>query len=197
MVGVGRLRGFVGLAVAVTVLLGGMEAAAAAPPPPKASPMTVLLARLAAEAPQGVQRQGPRRSFPVAGTQWDGITGLDPAYDSRLRDLVEDIAELSPEPEVRDAAAAALVAGTDQAIEEFLATGEPAAQAKARSRRNAQAASDLTSVKALAGTGGPVFRAELARVLAGSAEDRSAFLAYGAEIARSRTTRVRRMPRTG
>ncbi|WP_156757448.1 coiled-coil domain-containing protein [Actinokineospora pegani] len=117
---------------------------------------------------------------------WDGQAGLpDITGDLRLRALVADIAELDEDFEVRDAAAQAL-RGDDTAVMAFLTQGHDAARAMADHRRAETARRDLDAVRALAGSGGPIFNAEVQRVLAGSDADRAAFLAYGAEIARAR-----------
>ncbi|MGH3941759.1 MAG: ALF repeat-containing protein, partial [Pseudonocardiaceae bacterium] len=103
-----------------------------------------------------------------------------------MRELVVDIAELSPEPEVRDAAAAALASTDPGAIPEFLDHGEPAAQAAAKARKEHVARNNRTAVERLTGTGGPIFNAEVTAVLAGSDDDREAFLLYGKDIAADR-----------
>ncbi|MFD8500624.1 nucleic acid/nucleotide deaminase domain-containing protein [Amycolatopsis sp. NPDC059657] len=110
---------------------------------------------------------------------------MDITGDPRLRNLVADIAELDPEPEVRDAAHAAL-AGDDAAIMTFLSEGEDVARAAANARKADTARRDKTAVEALTGTGGPIFNAEVTRVLAGTDGDRAEFLAYGKDVAKLR-----------
>ncbi|MEQ0558616.1 nucleic acid/nucleotide deaminase domain-containing protein [Amycolatopsis sp. NEAU-NG30] len=137
----------------------------------------------------------PTGARPIPHTEypgWDGETGLGEPIDPRLWKLVADIAQLSEEPEVREAAQAALDAGTEDAIWEFLDTGEVEAQQRAQARRNETARLNREAVLDLRGTGGPIFNAEVERVLAGSDADRAAFLDYGKGIAAERDERNRR-----
>ncbi|GLY43734.1 hypothetical protein Amsp01_097570 [Amycolatopsis sp. NBRC 101858] len=143
-------------------------------------------------APVAVTAEDPR---PIPHTEypgWDGETGMGEALDPRLWKLVSDIAQLSEEPEVREAAQAALDAGTEDAIWEFLDTGEVEAQQRAEARRNETARLNREAVLDLRGTGGPIFNAEVERVLSGSDADRAAFLDYGRGIATERDERTRR-----
>jgi hypothetical protein len=123
---------------------------------------------------------------------WDGESGMGEPLDPRLWKLVSDIAQLSEEPEVRAAAQAALDAGTEDAVWEFLDTGEVEAQQRAQARRDETARLNREAVLDLRGTGGPIFNAEVERVLAGSDADRAAFLDYGRGIATERDERTRR-----
>ncbi|GGK38726.1 hypothetical protein GCM10010124_34430 [Pilimelia terevasa] len=96
--------------------------------------------------------------------------------------------ETDPEPEIRDAARAALDAGP-AAVDDFLYRGgydRAKVAVDARKRRDDQVARD--KIAPMRGTGGDVFNAEVERVLAPNATpgDRKAFLGYGAEIARGR-----------
>ncbi|RSM36956.1 hypothetical protein DMA12_38340 [Amycolatopsis balhimycina DSM 5908] len=137
----------------------------------------------------------PTGARPIPHTEypgWDGETGTGEPLDPRLWKLVSDIAQLSEEPEVRAAAQAALDAGTEDAIWEFLDTGEVEAQQRAQARRNETARLNREAVLNLRGTGGPIFNAEVERVLAGSDADRAAFLDYGRGIATERDERTRR-----
>ena len=149
-------------------------------------PVAAAPHRVAATADAPPARPIPHTDYPG----WDGTTGLGEAIDPFFRGLVADIAQLSEEPEVREAAAAALAANTDQAILDFLDVGEPEAQARAKARRDATARQNRTAVERLAGTGGPIFNAEVTRVLAGSDYDRAAFLAYGKDIAADRDAKT-------
>ncbi|WP_020669820.1 polymorphic toxin-type HINT domain-containing protein [Amycolatopsis nigrescens] len=162
--------------MAVAVVAGGVQPvqAIAAPVPP---------ARAAAAAPD-VPASEPRPMPESLYKEWNGTDGVDLTGDPRLRELVADIAELDAEPEVRDAAAAALF-GDDEAIMTFLMVGEPEARAKANARKAEKARADRAAIEPLRGTGGPSFNAAVERVLAGTDSDRDAFLAYGAEIARA------------
>lgn len=132
--------------------------------------------------PPGVQ---PAWSEPYP--EWDGKTGLPPGFlgDPRLRQIVADNAELAEDFEVRDPATAAL-AGDRTAIMAFLDTGLNQAKALAAARKQEQARRDRAEIEPLAGTGGPYFNVEVARVLAGTDSDRAAFLAYGKGIAQQR-----------
>jgi hypothetical protein len=151
--------------------------------------VTPAPAAVAAEdPPPGDPRPIPDIEYPG----WDGETGMGEALDPRLWKLVSDIAQLSEEPEVREAAQAALDAGTEDAIWEFLDTGEVDAQQRAEARRNETARLNREAVLDLRGTGGPIFNAEVERVLAGSDADRAAFLDYGRGIATERDERTRR-----
>ncbi|MET9263844.1 hypothetical protein [Amycolatopsis sp. NPDC004079] len=152
---------------------------------------TVEPAAAAQGATKTVAVRSPARPIPKTDYPgWDGKTGVGKEIDPRYRGLVADIAELSEEPEVREAAAVALAANTDEAIRTFLDVGESEAQARAKARREDTARRDRAAVLALKGTGGPVFNAEVERVLAGSDADRAAFLDYGRGIAQDRDRRA-------
>jgi len=151
--------------------------------------VTPALAAVTADDPP------PTGTRPIPHTEypgWDGETGMGEPLDPRLWKLVSDIAQLSEEPEVRAAAQAALDAGTEDAIWEFLDTGEVEAQQRAQARRDETARLNREAVLNLRGTGGPIFNAEVERVLAGSDADRAAFLDYGRGIAAERDERTRR-----
>ncbi len=113
-------------------------------------------------------------------------TELDRISDERDRQLVEDYAEFDDEEEVREAARKALESTDPNAIREFLERGEAEARQRAKDKRNAADIENRRTVEALRGTGGPFFNAEVVRVLAGTAQDRADFLAFGADIARQR-----------
>jgi hypothetical protein len=131
--------------------------------------------------------ESPARPMPPDPYQeWDGSAGVPDWGDPRLRQIVVDNAELAEDQEVRDAAAAALAAGTNAAVMDFLNRGNAEAKAKAQARKDEVARAELAQVQALRGTGGPYLRAEVERVLAGSASDRRLFLAYGKDIANQR-----------
>ncbi|WP_328611670.1 polymorphic toxin-type HINT domain-containing protein [Amycolatopsis sp. NBC_00345] len=137
----------------------------------------------AADAPG----DSPARPMPPDPHQeWDGSSGVPDWGDPRLRQIVVDNAELAEDQEVRDAAAAALAAGTNAAVMDFLNRGNAEAKARAQARKDEVARAELAQVQALRGTGGPYLRAEVERVLAGSASDRRLFLAYGKDIANQR-----------
>ncbi|WP_410664184.1 hypothetical protein [Amycolatopsis sp. lyj-84] len=147
---------------------------------------TPALAAVAADPPPA-DRPIPAKDYPG----WDGESGLGEPVDPRYWKLVSDIAQYSEEPEVREAAEAALALGTDDALFEFFHVGEPDAQARAQARRDETARVNREKVLDLRGTGGPIFNAEVERVLAGSDSDRAAFLDYGKTIAADQDERAR------
>ncbi|MFD2457606.1 hypothetical protein ACFSYJ_03300, partial [Amycolatopsis samaneae] len=148
---------------------------------------TPVSAARTTEDPPPAGRPMPDAKYPP----WDGQTGMGEAIAFYSRKLVVDIAQYTEETEVREAATAALAAGTQAAIDVFLDTGEQEAQARAKVRRDETARQDRQTILALAGTGGPIFNAEVDRVLAGSDYDRAFFLAYGKDIAKDRDERAR------
>lgn len=123
---------------------------------------------------------------------WDGQTGVGEPLNMQLRWLVQENAEESEDFEVRDAATAALAENTNAAFQRFLLTDRPAAVALATARRAETAQRNRTAIEAMAGTGGPIFNAEVQRVLAGTDYDREIFLLYGKDIATDRDERAGR-----
>ncbi len=95
------------------------------------------------------------------------------------RQSVVDIAAYAAEPEVRDAATAALAAGTVAAIADFVDTGWAQARNAAAARRTA----DRNQVKTWSQTGGPYVKAAATKALAGGDYTIGEFVAYGHEIA--------------
>ena len=73
-----------------------------------------------------------------------------------------------------------------EGVEDFLVSGEEAAKAKAKARKAKVAKDNKAKITALAGTGGPIFNAEVQRVLKGTDYDRESFLIYGADLAKAR-----------
>ncbi|WP_328461678.1 HINT domain-containing protein [Actinoplanes sp. NBC_00393] len=128
---------------------------------------------------------------PLVTESWNGTTGVD-VMAERWRKAVADVAALTPEPEIRDAALAALATGDAAVIQKFAITDKPALDKQVAARKKQEAADNLAAIKAMKGTGGPYFNAEVDRVLAGTDDDRAAFLAYGADIARDRDAIVAR-----
>ncbi len=176
-------------AVVLASLAASLVAGVIAVPPATAAPVRPALLSTA-------ERTAVKRALaampdipPLITEQWDGKTGVIDTGDPRWRQSVADIAELSEDVELREAATAALAAGA-QGVRDFVMFGEQAAQAKATERKKAQAAKDRAAVKALLGTGGTHFNAEATRAYGGSDHDRATFLAYGAEIARQRDQKV-------
>ncbi|MBP2328138.1 hypothetical protein JOF56_008523 [Kibdelosporangium banguiense] len=170
-----RLRTFLlFLSFVVFAALIDPAAAAANDPPPAPPPST------------------PARPMPENPYKpWDGDAGVpDLVGDKVTRQVVFDNAELAEDPEVRDAAKAALDEGTVQALRKFLETGLDQAKARAAARKAETARQNRIAIQAMAGTGGPIFNAEVQRVLAGTDGDRADFLAYGKDVARVRDQQV-------
>ncbi|WP_328468369.1 polymorphic toxin-type HINT domain-containing protein [Actinoplanes sp. NBC_00393] len=173
-----RIRVWVAASLIAAVFGAGLHA-----PPALAEP-TPAPTVAATEDP------GPAIEIPALVTEsWNGATGVD-AMAERWRKAVADIAALTPEPEVRDAALAALATGDPAVIQKFAITDKPALDKQIAARKKQEAADNLTKIKAMKGTGGPYFNAEVDRVLAGTDFDRAGFLAYGADIARDRDKKV-------
>ncbi|ONF71353.1 hypothetical protein AVR91_0211720 [Amycolatopsis keratiniphila subsp. keratiniphila] len=114
----------------------------------------------------------------------------DPEQEAVLRqlqlDLLADIAAFDEDEEVRAAARDTLrktEAGDATAIPAFFDHGQQDAKAAARKRKADADAFNRAVIEPLAGTGGPVFNAAVARALAGNAYDRADFLAFGRDIA--------------
>jgi hypothetical protein len=170
-----RLRAFL-LLLCFVVFAGLINPAAAAAddPPPTPPPST------------------PARPMPENPYKpWDGDAGVpDLVGDKVTRQIVSDNAELAEDPEVRDAAKAALDEGTIEALRKFLETGLDQAHARAAARKAETARQNRIAIQAMAGTGGPIFNAEVQRVLAGTDGDRADFLAYGKDVARVRDEQV-------
>ncbi|MBB2934390.1 hypothetical protein FHX82_001410 [Amycolatopsis bartoniae] len=144
---------------------------------------------LAESTPSVAAAEEPSEARPMPPDpyrEWDGSTGVPDWGDPRFRQLVVDNAELAEDPEVREAAAAALAVGTNAALMDFLNRGLSEAKARATARKQEQARQDRAAIEALRGTGGPYFNAEVERVLSGSDSDCMLFLAYGKEIAQQR-----------
>ncbi|WP_212994362.1 DNA/RNA non-specific endonuclease [Actinoplanes auranticolor] len=174
-----HLRRFVATAAAAALLAGltpdGAIAAPAPPPPPAPAP--------AAKVPgQSLKDLFKYPSF-APKTARAGST------DDVTYQLMTWYAEAHADPEVREAAAAAIIAG-DAAIAAFIAPNGGYSQAvkKAEQRRVKADQALVAEIKLLRDTGGPVFNAEVERVLAPTAKprDREAFKAYGAKISRER-----------
>ncbi|MFE9404813.1 hypothetical protein ACFYNY_24135 [Streptomyces sp. NPDC006530] len=114
------------------------------------------------------------------------LSELDRLSAERDRQLVQDYAEFDDEEEVREAAKRALDSSDPNAIKDFLARGEAEARQRAKDKRDDTDVKNRKQIEAMRGTGGPVFNAEVERVLKGDARARADFLAFGAEIARTR-----------
>ncbi|WP_338490901.1 hypothetical protein [Streptomyces sp. SJL17-4] len=166
------------LATVLLVGLTGQASATAAGPPAGAA--------LDARALELVQRGNAVLAALRAAPAPDARTELDRLSDQHDRQLVEDYAEFDEEEEVREAARKALESTDPHAIRDFLERGEAEARQRARDKRNATDVGNRQKIEAMRGTGGPYFNAEAERVLAGTAQDRADFLAFGAEIARQR-----------
>ncbi|MCA2214130.1 ALF repeat-containing protein [Jidongwangia harbinensis] len=95
------------------------------------------------------------------------------------RDSVADIADYAAEPEVREAAAAALAAGTTTAVADFVSTG----WARARAAATARKSRDRAQVTTWSTAGGTNVRAAAKRALQAGDYAIAEFVAYGHEIA--------------
>ncbi len=146
------------MVLAVAVVSGVLAVPAAAAPATSISPLAQSLQVAAAGDLDLDDLDIPETPH----EPWDGEAGVDPIFDSRLRGLVADIAELHEDVEVRDAAAKAL-SESDAAITAFFNSGQRVAVAAATARKAAKAKADKAAVQALAGTGGPIFNAEVTR----------------------------------
>jgi len=171
------------MASLVAVLIGtGLRV-----PPASATPPTQQQ-RLVAAAVKALEGE-PIPVPPLVTEVWDGKVGVD-ATAERWRKAVADVAALSPEPQIRDAALAALATGDPQVIQRFATVEKRQLETQVAARKKQVAADNLAKIKAMAGTGGAYFNAEVQRVLAGTDGDREAFLAYGADVARARDQKV-------
>ncbi|MEU4157712.1 polymorphic toxin-type HINT domain-containing protein [Actinoplanes sp. NPDC026670] len=170
-----RLRVFLISSLAAAVVGAGLHA-----PPALAVDPTPAPTATASEEP-GLELEIPE----LVTESWNGTTGVDTMAE-RWRKAVADVAEFTAEQEVRDAALAALATGDPATIQKFATVDKPALDKQVAARKKQEAANNLATIKALKGTGGPYFNAEVERVLAGTDSDRAAFLAYGADIARDR-----------
>ncbi|KUL25836.1 polymorphic toxin-type HINT domain-containing protein [Actinoplanes awajinensis] len=176
---VARLRALM-IAVLAAALIGtGLHA-----PPAAAAPVASPARALPALA------EGPPIPVPPLVTEsWNGTTGID-ANAERWRKAVADVAALAAEPEVRNAALTALATGDNQKIMQFALVEKRQLETQIAARKKQTAADNLVKIKALVGTGGKYFNAEVQRVLAGTDADREDFFAYSGDIARARDDKV-------
>ena len=182
-----RIRAAAVLSLAAAVVGTTLHAPPALAAPGGARPAAARQADPPSPLPPGVEIP------PLVTETWNGATGVS-VMDERWRKAVADVAALTPEPEVRDAALAALATGNPAAIQKFATVDKPALDKQIAARKKQEAADNLTKIKTMKGTGRPggYFNAEVDRVLAGTDSDRAAFLAYGADIARERDAQVER-----
>ncbi|MEU2955737.1 polymorphic toxin-type HINT domain-containing protein [Streptomyces xanthochromogenes] len=163
--------------LALAILAGSTgDAAAATTARAEQTSLTQTLAsfdRLAASLPKAAAPAAPAPSE------------LDKVSAERDRQLVEDYAEFDEEEEVREAARKALDSSDPNAVKEFLAHGEAEARQRAKDKGAGTDVKNRQQIEAMRGTGGPVFNAEVERVLKGDARARADFLAFGADIART------------
>ncbi|MEU4692275.1 polymorphic toxin-type HINT domain-containing protein [Actinoplanes sp. NPDC023714] len=124
---------------------------------------------------------------PLVTEEWNGSTGVVTSNERWVKSI-SDLAELTEEPEVRDAALKILATGDAAAIRQWALTQMPVISKQVSDRKAKEATERLAKVKSLLGTGvaGGYFNAEAERVYRGSDYDRVTFLAYGADIARAR-----------
>ncbi|WP_331446748.1 polymorphic toxin-type HINT domain-containing protein [Streptomyces xanthochromogenes] len=164
--------------LALAILAGSTgDAAAATTARAEQASLTETLAsfdRLAASLPKAAK--APAAPAP---------SELDKVSAERDRQLVEDYAEFDEEEEVREAARKALESSDPNAVKEFLAHGEAEARQRAKDKGAGADVKNRQQIEAMRGTGGPVFNAEVERVLKGDARARADFLAFGADIART------------
>ncbi|MEV6241257.1 hypothetical protein [Lentzea sp. NPDC051838] len=143
-------------AVVLTLLGGNINTAFAAPPQPVAQ-----------------QAQQPVTA-----------TASDPEEDAFNRELVQEIARTDPDPEVREAAQAALDTNDPARVLWFLDHGYTEAKAKAAERKRAEAARNRELVTEWARSGTPHVKAGAQAALDSNDDRRIAdFVAYGKEIA--------------
>ncbi|WP_436653629.1 polymorphic toxin-type HINT domain-containing protein [Actinoplanes sp. URMC 104] len=171
-------------------VLTALVAVAVQPAPPASAAPPARPAAVAATA-KALRDADPIPIPPLVTESWNGSTGVDTLAE-RWRKAVADVAALTPEPEIRDAALAALATGDPAVIQKFATVDKPALDKQVAARKKQEAADNLAKVKAMKGTGGTYFNAEVDRVLAGTDSDRAAFLAYGADIARERDAQTTR-----
>ncbi|TDC42380.1 polymorphic toxin-type HINT domain-containing protein [Micromonospora sp. KC213] len=170
-----EVRAFLALIVTAVTIATNLHA-----PPAAATPATPRPSAQAENLP-------PVPVPPLVTEEWNGTAGVVTSNE-RWVQAVTDLAELTEEPEIRDAALQVLATGNAAAIRQFALMDMPVIDQRVRERKRLEAADRLTRVRAMVGTGVPggYFNAEVQRVLAGTDEDRKAFLAYGADIARAR-----------
>ncbi len=193
-----RLRALAAALVTAALVVGAADPAAAAPRPDAGLSSETIqalrevmaaqerLAKVRTEMPGDADPSFPPGRFTPPEPRWDGESGVVDTGDPRMRALVVDIADQAADVEVREAAEAALAAGTPEAVQEFLVSGQDEAEARAKARKAKTAKENKARITAMAGTGGPIFNAEVQRVLRGSDYERESFLIYGADLARAR-----------
>ncbi|MEU4690917.1 polymorphic toxin-type HINT domain-containing protein [Actinoplanes sp. NPDC023714] len=166
-----RIRAFLISALAAVVAVAGLHA-----PPATAAP-----------APAAEDQLPSIPVPPLVTEEWNGSTGVN-ASNERWVKSISDLAKLTEEPEVRDAALKILATGDAAAIRQWALTQMPVISKQVSDRKAKEATERLAKVKSLLGTGIPngYFNAEAQRVYKGSDWDRVLFLAYGADIARAR-----------
>ncbi|GAA2514512.1 RNase A-like domain-containing protein [Pilimelia columellifera] len=160
---------FVGVLTAVVLAPLAPVVAHAAPKADGGSP---TLAQQALASLREQEQQRPR---------WQGRANGDNTPQAVARRTVMNIAETTEDPEIREAAEAAL-AGGHPAIMEFISSGHAAAEKAAKARKSKADHDNIAAIGKL-GVGGPWFNAEVERVLKGTPEDRVAFLSYGSKLA--------------
>ncbi|MEV6598295.1 hypothetical protein AB0M36_15655 [Actinoplanes sp. NPDC051346] len=115
----------------------------------------------------------PKSAAAASGSDW---TDEEAQW---YRDSVVDIAMYAAEPEVRDAATAALTAGTTQAIGDFVDSGWAQARLAATQRKSR----DKAQVTTWSRTGGTNVQRLAKQALAGGDYTIGEFVAYGYELA--------------
>jgi hypothetical protein len=165
-----RIRTFLVLMLTAAVAGAGLHA-----PPALAAP------------PPTTDELPPIPVPPLVTEVWNGSTGVVTSNERWVK-AITDTAELTQEPEIRDAAYKVLATGDAAAIRRFAMVEMPVLDQQVRDRKAREAAERLAKVKTMVGTGVPngYFNAEVQRVLASTDYEREMFLAYGADIARTR-----------
>ncbi|MFD8494894.1 hypothetical protein [Amycolatopsis sp. NPDC059657] len=121
---------------------------------------------------------------PMAATPMTTAAVADDDEDAFNRQLVEDIARLANDPEVREAAQAALATNDPAVILDFLDYGEPAAKKRAAERKRLTTLANRETVKGWVENGGPNVRAGAKAAIDSGDDTRiNDFVAFGKEIA--------------
>jgi hypothetical protein len=148
--------------------------------------LTVIMALLAGMAGSAAAAVAPPSPPAAAARALAPMSADTPADDGDDfdRQLVEDIAAHAADPEVRQAAQAALDSHDPAQITYFLDHGEADAKARAAARKAREAAHNKELVQGWAQTGGPKVRAAAqAALAAGDDQSLADFVLYGHEIA--------------
>jgi len=148
--------------------------------------VAVVLALLGNNAP-AIAAPAPRPQQQLLLFQQAANNDPDPDEEHQFYiQLVEDIRDHATDVEVRDAAVAALAAGTKEKLIWFLDVGQAEAQARADQRKSVERAENRKKVEGWAATGGPNVKAGAQAALNAGDQAIADFVAYGYEIALKR-----------